>query len=58
MPRHEDLDVLGGGGAAHQQEQSERLLEDQIQQPQSHGDDHVRPLEGADHRWSAAYAAF
>ncbi|WP_297649975.1 hypothetical protein [Pseudonocardia sp.] len=58
MPQHEDLDVLGGGGAAHQQEQSEHLLEDQIQQPQSHGDDRARPLEGADHRWSAAYAAF
>ena len=54
MPQHEDLDVLGGGCAAHQQEQSDHLLEDPVQQLQSHRDDHARPLEDADHRWSAA----
>jgi hypothetical protein len=33
MSQHKELDVLGGGRAAHQQEQSEHLLEDEIQQP-------------------------
>jgi hypothetical protein len=33
MPQHQQLDVLGGGRAAHPQEQSEHLLEDEIQQP-------------------------
>ena len=45
VPQHEELDVLGGGRAAHQQDQSEHLLEDQIQQPQRHGGDHARPSE-------------
>ena len=31
--QHEELDVLGGGRAAHQQDQPEYLPEDQIQQP-------------------------
>ena len=53
MPQHEELDVLGGGRAAHQQDQSEHLLEDQIQQPQRHGGDHAQPPT-VDHRWSAA----
>jgi hypothetical protein len=33
MSQHEELYVLGGGRAAHQQDQSEHLLEDQIEQP-------------------------
>ena len=36
VAQHEELDVLGGGRAAHQQDQSEHLPEDQIQQPQRH----------------------
>ena len=44
VAQHEELDVLGGGRAAQQQEQPEHLLEDQIQQPQRHGGDHARPL--------------
>jgi hypothetical protein len=31
VPQHEELDILGGGRAAHQQEQSEYLPEDQVQ---------------------------
>ena len=57
VPQHEQLDVLGGGRAAQQQDQSEHLLEDQIQQPQRHGGDHARPLAIINHRWSAACAA-
>jgi hypothetical protein len=57
VPQHEGLDVLGAGRAAYRRDQSEHLLEDQIQQPQRHGGDHVRPLEGH-HRWSAAFATF
>ena len=38
--------------------QPEHLPEDQIQQPQCHGDDHVVPLAIADHRWSAGRAEF
>ena len=53
VPQHEQLDVLGGGRAAQQQDQPEHLLEDQIQQPQRHGGDHARPPKAADHRWSA-----
>jgi hypothetical protein len=34
MPQHEQRDVLGGGRAPEQQDQSEDLLEDQILQPQ------------------------
>jgi hypothetical protein len=30
MSQHEELDVLSGGRAAHQKDQSEHLLEDQI----------------------------
>jgi hypothetical protein len=33
MPQGEELDVLGGGRAAHQHDQSEYLLEDQVEQP-------------------------
>ena len=58
MPQNEELDVLGAGRAAQQQDQSEYLPEDQIQQPQRHGGDHARPLAAADHRCSAAGAAF
>ena len=36
VPQHEELDVLGSGRAAHQQDQPEHLPEDQIQQPQRH----------------------
>jgi len=34
VAQHEELDVLGGGRAAQQQEQPEQVLEDQVQQPQ------------------------
>ena len=34
VPQHEELDVLDGGRAAHQQDQAEHLREDQVQQPQ------------------------
>jgi hypothetical protein len=30
MAQHQQLDVLGGGWLAHQQDQTEHLLEDQI----------------------------
>jgi hypothetical protein len=36
VPKHEELDVLGGGRAAHQQDHSEHLREDQVQQAQRH----------------------
>ncbi len=36
VAQHEELDVLTGGRAAHQQDQSEHLPEDQVQQPQRH----------------------
>ena len=36
VAQHEELDVLGGGGAAEQQDQSEHLPEDQVQQTQRH----------------------
>jgi hypothetical protein len=36
VAEHDEFDVLGGGRSAHQQEESERLLEDQIEQPQRH----------------------
>jgi len=36
VPQHEELDVLGGGRAAQQQDQAEHLPEDQIQQSQRH----------------------
>ena len=32
VAQHEELDVLGGGRAAHQQDQPEDLPEDQVQQ--------------------------
>ena len=32
VPQHEEFDVLGGGRATQQQDQSEHLPEDQIQQ--------------------------
>ena len=44
VPQHQQLDVLGGGRAAQQQDQPEHVLEDQVQQPQRHGGDHARPL--------------
>jgi hypothetical protein len=31
VPRHEELDVLRGGRAAHQQDKPEHLPEDQVQ---------------------------
>ena len=55
VAQHEELDVLGGGRAAQQQDQPEHLAEDQIEQPQRHGGDHARP---ADHRWSATRPEF
>jgi hypothetical protein len=36
VPQHEELDVLTGGRAAYQQDQSEHLPEDQVQQLQRH----------------------
>jgi hypothetical protein len=36
VAQHEELDVLGGGRAAQQQNQPEHLHEDQVQQPQRH----------------------
>ena len=36
VPQHEELDILAGGRAAHQQDQPEHLPEDQVQQPQRH----------------------
>ena len=53
VAQHEELDVLGGGRAAHQQDQSEHLPEDQVQQPQRHAGDHAQT---SDHRWSATQA--
>ena len=51
VAQHEELDVLGGGRAAQQQDQSEHLPEDQVQQPQRH----IGIMPGrSDHRWSAA----
>ena len=58
MPQHQQLDVLDGRRASQQQDQSQDLLEDQIQQPQRHGGDHARPLVTTNHRWSAACATF
>jgi hypothetical protein len=34
VPQHEQLDVLGGGRAAHQHDKPEHLPEDQVQSPQ------------------------
>ena len=36
MAQHEEFDVFGGGRSGHQQDQSEHLPEDQVQQPQRH----------------------
>ena len=36
MPEDEQFDVLGGGRATQQQEQSEHLLKDQVQLAQRH----------------------
>jgi hypothetical protein len=36
VAQHEELVVLGGGRAAHQQDQREHLAKDQVQQPQQH----------------------
>ena len=36
VAQHEELDVLGGGRAARQQDQPEHLPEDQVEQPQRH----------------------
>jgi hypothetical protein len=41
-----------------EQEQSEHVKEDQVQQPQRHDGDHARPLLVADRRWSAGCATF
>ena len=34
VAQHEERDVLGGGGAAQQQDKPEQLPEDQVKQPQ------------------------
>jgi hypothetical protein len=36
VSQHEQFDVLGGGRAAQQQDQSEHVLEDQVQEPHRH----------------------
>ena len=36
VAQHEELDVLGGGRAVHQEDQSKHLPEDQVQKPQRH----------------------
>jgi hypothetical protein len=36
VAQHEELNILGGGRAADQQDQPEHLQEDQVQQPQRH----------------------
>ena len=36
VAQHEELNILGGGCAADQQDQPEHLQEDQVQQPQRH----------------------
>jgi hypothetical protein len=36
VAQHEEFDVFGGGRSGHQQDQSEHLPEDQVQQPQRH----------------------
>jgi hypothetical protein len=41
VPQHEQLDVLRGGRATQQQDKSKHVLEDQIQQPKRHGEDHA-----------------
>jgi hypothetical protein len=37
--------------AAQQQDQSERVLEDQVQQPQRHGEDYVGELVSINRCW-------
>ena len=49
---------FGAGRATQQQDKSEHVLEDQIQQPQRHGGDHARPLSIINRHWSTACAAF
>ena len=58
VPQHEELDVLGGGRAAQQQDQPEHLPEDQIQQAQRHVGDHARLSHVVNHRWSATVPDF
>jgi hypothetical protein len=58
VTQHQELDVLGRGRASQQRDQPEHLQEDQMQQPQRHGGDHLRPPESAHHRWSTACADF
>ena len=36
MAQHEELNILGGGRTADQQDQPEHLQEDQVRQPQRH----------------------
>ena len=36
VAQHEELDVLGGGRVTQQEDQSEHLPKDQVQQPQRH----------------------
>jgi len=36
VPQDEELDVLGSGHAAHQEDQSEHVREDQVQKPRRH----------------------
>ena len=58
VPQHEELDVLGAGRATQQQDKSEHVLEEQIQQPQRHDGDPARPLSIINRHWSATCAAF
>ncbi len=58
VPQHEELDVLDGGRAAHQQGQAEDLLEGQVEQSQQHDGDHAKPMGAIDPHWSTACAMF
>ena len=52
VSQHEELDVLGAGRAAHQQDKAEHVLEDQILEPHRHGGDHAWAPPIIYHRWS------
>jgi hypothetical protein len=50
VPEHEEFDVLGGGRAAHQQDQPEYVREDQVEQTGRHVGDHAQPAITAGQR--------
>jgi hypothetical protein len=50
VPQHKQLDILGGGRTAHQQDQPKHLPEDQVEQAQRHAgimSDRRSPLAAA-----------